>query len=454
MNISFNIHKLMRLFVVLFVGLSAALVYWQVGVAAQVTRSQYNLRQCLPENAPQRGRILDRNGVVLAESTNTFVGCMYSRHYTDPGLAPLIGYYGGPYFESRGIEKQFDDILSGRGQGDTLQQDVNRTLHRKTVGNDIYLTIDERIQKIIEQRFQDPYYYGPTSGGEVSVRSDTGAIIVTDPHTGEILAMLSQPSYDPNKLVDELQHNKLDYYNQLFHDPHQPLVNRALNGLYVPGSTFKTVTLMAALDSGHTTLNQPFDEQHARGPVYFDGHPIGPVGNNIDGYTFHFPVNTEYGYVHSDNVIFAQLGTTTGLDTWMDYAKRLYIGQQIPFDLPTSVSTVLPPGKDTMSNLELAVDAFGQGTDLISPIQMSLVDNTVANNGQLMRPTIIKKITDHDQHDLRTFTPQVLTNPISEQTATQVRQAMYGVVQCGPGTLSTVNMAGTPWGIIGKTGTG
>ncbi len=453
MGISSNIHKLMRLFVGLFLALTIGLVYWQVAIASQVTANQYNLRQCLPESAGKRGRILDRNGVVLAESTTTFAGCSYERHYTDPSLAPLIGYYAGPNYSSTGIEQQFNDILNGSGQGETMQQDLNRLLHRTTVGNDIYLTIDERIQKIVEQRWQDPYYIGDTSGGETSVRSDNGSVIVTNPQTGEILAWLSQPSYDPNQLVQQLGKNDLTYYNQLVNDATQPLLDRPALGLYAPGSTFKTMTLMAALDSGKATLTTNFNEKQARGPVVIHGHAFGPVGNNIDGYTFRFPVNTEYGYVHSDNVIFAQLGVNTTLDSWMDYAKRFYIGQKIPFDLPTNASSVLPRGQSTMDNVALAANAFGQGTDLMTPLQMSLIADTAANNGQLMRPTIISKITDATSQPLQTYSAQTLANPISSDTATKVRQAMYGVVACGPGTLSSSFAANTPWGMIGKTGT-
>lgn len=453
MGISTNIHKLMRLFVVLFLALTIGLVYWQVAIASQVTANQYNLRQCLPETAGKRGRILDRNGVVLAEDTTTFTGCAYVRKYTDDGLAPLIGYYAGPNYSSTGIEQQFNDILSGRGSGDTMQQDMNRILHRSTVGNDIYLTIDERIQKIVEQRYQDPYFVGTTAAGEISHQVTNGSTIVTDPHTGEILAWFSSPSYDPNKLVQELSQGKTTYYTQLTTDPNNPLLDRPSLGLYVPGSIFKTFTLMAALDSGHTTMTSTFDKTHAVGPVYFDGHPIGPVGNNIDTYTNTYPVNTEYGYVHSDNVIFAQLGVNTTNDTWLDYAKRFYIGQQIPFDLPTSVSTVLPQGKTSMSNVELAANAFGQGTDQVTPLQMSLIANTAANNGTLMRPALIKKITDSTGQALQTFSPQTLATPISSNTATEVRQGMYGVVACGPGTLESAFAADTPWGMIGKTGT-
>ena len=315
-------------------------------------------------------------------------------------------------------------------------------------------------QQIVDQRFSDQYYNGYNSGDQEYVYpSDAGTVVVSNPHTGEILAMLSRPSYDPNKLVQTLQQNDLSDYNQLAQDPEQPLLERPLQGNYVPGSTFKTLTLMAAIDSGKTTLAQTFDKQHALGPINYNGQNIGPSGNNIDGYTYHFPVTTEYGYTHSDNIIFAQLGVNTGLDTWMNYNRSLYIEGQIPFDLPVATSHVLPAGQSQMADNQLAADAFGQGTDFVTPLQMSLVDNVVANNGQLMRPTLIYKITGHKTSDqdnpasIQTFNPQSLATPIKSDTAVQVRQAMYGVMQCGPGAELHVNLSNSTWGLIGKTGT-
>jgi cell division protein FtsI/penicillin-binding protein 2 len=461
MNISTSIRRLTNLFIILFVMLSGWLVYWQVIAAQQVSSNVHNSRRCLIENSPLRGTIYDRNGQWLAKSVlDANAQCGYRRVYFDAALAGLIGYYAGPNYPATGVEKQFDDVLSGRTGITTLSNTVNQLLHRAPVGDDIYLTIDDRIQQIVDQRFSEQYYNGYNAGDQEYVYpSDAGTVIVSNPHTGEILAMLSRPSYDPNKLVQTLQQNDLSYYNQLVQDPEQPLLERPLGGNYVPGSTFKTVTLMAALDSGKTTLAQTFDRQHALGPVNYNGQNIGPSGNNIDGYTYHFPVTSEYGYTHSDNVIFAQLGVNTGFDTWMNYNRSFYIEGQIPFDLPVETSHVLPAGQSQMADNQLAADAFGQGTDFVTPLQMSLVNNIVANNGQLMRPTLIYKITEHKTSDqdnpasIQTFNPQSLATPIKSDTAVQVRQAMYGVMQCGPGTENHVNLSTSIWGIIGKTGT-
>ncbi len=461
MNISTSIRKLTNLFIILFVGLSGGLVYWQVVVAQQVTDNTHNGRLCLSQNSPLRGTIYDRNGQWLAKSIpDSTAPCGYRRVYFDPSLAGLIGYYAGPNFAATGIEKQFDGYLSGRIGITTLSNTVNQLLHRAPIGDDIYLTIDDKIQQLVDQHFSEPYYTGYNAGDtEYVYPSDAGVVIVSNPHTGEILAMLSRPSYDPNKLVQTLQKNDLSYYNQLNQDPEQPLLERPLQGNYVPGSIFKTVTLMAALDAGKTTLAQQFDKPHALGPINYNGQNIGPSGNNIEGYTFHFPVTTEYAFTHSDNVIFAQLGVNTGLDTWLSYNRSFYIEGQIPFDLPVATSHVLPVGQSQMANNQLAADAFGQGTDFVTPLQMSLVDNIVANNGQLMRSTLIYKITEHKASNqdnpasIQTFSPQSLSTPIKSDTAVAVRQAMYGVIQCGPGPEVHVNINTSPWSIIGKTGT-
>jgi penicillin-binding protein A len=445
MNVSANIRKLTNLLIALFLALSAGLVYWQVVVAQQVTANEHNSRSCFSDTAPVRGRIFDRNGVLLAESKADPNGiCGYVRTYYDPSLAGLIGYYV-PGYTITGIEKQYDDILSGRTGSTELGNTINSILHRPPVGSDIYLTIDDRIQKIADQHFDDPT--------QETRQSNRGAAIVTDPHTGEILAMVSRPSFDPNKMVQTLQKHDTSYYDQLAQDTtNNPLLERPLQGRYVPGSTYKTLTLLAGLDTNKTTLNQEFQQKQALGPITIDGQQIGPEGNNISGYTKHFPVDTEYGFTHSDNIIFAQIAVETGVNNWLDYNKRFYVGLQTPFDLPVAVSQVLPAGQDTMADNQLAADGFGQGTDFITPFTMSLIEDAIANNGQLMRPRLLLKVTDRQGNLMQSFGQQVLGNPISNQTATEARQAMYGVTRCGSGSIVAA-LVGSKTSIIAKTGT-
>ncbi|GCF11437.1 peptidoglycan D,D-transpeptidase FtsI family protein [Dictyobacter arantiisoli] len=465
MNISTSIRKLTYVFVILFVGLSGGLVYWQVVNADNVTSTIHNPRRCLAENNPVRGRIFDRNGVLLAESVPApaSMGCSggYIRKYTEPSLANIIGYYVPGYSMFDGIEKQYNDVLSGKTGSSALTNEVNKILHKSAVGNDIYLTIDSRIQRLAVQEFNDyhpttdPFYFQsfitPT---EQAYTSDRGSMVISNPHTGEILAMVSSPGYDPNKMVQTLSAGDLSYYNSLIANPANPLLDRPLTETTTPGSTFKTVTLMGALDSGATTLDTRWDRKAAAGPLYYDGSQI--IGDNLgidQGFTRYFPINTEYAYANSDNIVFAQIGVKMGQQTWLDYARKLYIDQQVPFDLPVKTSNVQTTDGTPLSTLQLASNAFGQGVDNITPFQMSLVDNTVANNGVLMRPMLVSKITDNSKNVLTSSSPQQLNTVVSSDTAYKVRQAMDAVATCGSAWHLDDNF-GYNYSIAGKTGTG
>lgn len=548
MNISHNIRRLTNIFLVLFVALSAGLVYWQVVVAQQVASNSYLTysRQCTSEAAPQRGRIFDRNGVLLAYSVKSNIPglCGYKRIYTPAaeGLEGLLGYYISPLFSTSGIEGQFNDVLNGTNSG--LNTALNNILHVPPQGDDIYLTVDSRIESILVKNF-------PTEAPINTIdtfKTDRGSVIVSDPKTGEILGIISEPGYDPNCIIncsleqlrqdmiakgydktigcaspcnanqfasaldaqkaalmqklgpDCAQHSDCSlgsdceqtsqcneiYLRYLNSDPEQPLIFRPTQDCYPPGSTYKTVTLMAALDSGAFPLSDKIfynDPQTNPYPQHLQA--IGPITvgsngdtvtypntiSNITGYTYRFPVSLAYGFSHSDNIIFAEAGVQTdvkkGTGTWLKYNQALYVGQKAPFDLPVKVSTVAqvpqgdlctntPQPSTTLSVPTLSSDAFGQGTDFVTPFQMMLVDNVAADDGKLMRPAIIEKIVDPSSGAiLQQFSPNMLNQVISATAAQEVRDAMYGVVSCGSGSIPRVQLSYpyTPWEVIGKTGT-
>lgn len=466
MNISSNIRKLTNLFVILFIALSAGLVYWQVIVAQPVTANIRNGRHCQSDSAPKRGRILDRNGVVLAYSKPvTGPGksslCGSLRVYTDPDLANIIGTYLGPFFLSSGIEHTYNNYLSGDVGVTKFSNSINQVLHRPPVGDDIYLTIDSRIQKIVEKNFNTPYIVD----NDQTFASNKGSVIVTDPKTGEVLAMLSRPGYDPNRFASL----DLDYIKQVQTDPNQPDLNRAVSGVYVPGSTYKAVTLMAALDSGNSQLSDQFFNDPPGSPqakqrpqavqARVGDETFGPSGNNLNqGDTF--PINLASAFSHSDNIVFAQVAAKTGSQTWLDYNQRFGVGtNNIKFDLPVSTSKVLPAGSSTLTTSQLAENGFGQGVNIVTPFQMSLFDDAIANNGTLMQPQLISKIVDPSGATLKSSTPTEISTPIKDTTASQMRDAMYGVAQCGSGrfgfaTTSAANLNLSPYQIIAKTGTG
>ena len=464
MNIGASIRKLSYVFILSFIALSGGLVYWQVVEADNVTSTLHNPRTCLASNTALRGRIFDRNGLLLAESLPDPDVCGgYIRHYTEPSLANLLGYYVPGDFMPDGVEKEYNDILNGVNETTLLDKETNKILHTAPVGNDIYLTIDLRIQRLAVKEFNDyhpttdPFYFQIFSR-DLSAPSDRGSVVISDPHTGELLALVSSPGYDPNKMVKTLSANVYSYFKQIDADPDKPLLDRPLAARYTPGSIFKTVTLMAALDSGATTLDAPWNMRQALGPLYYDGSQV--KGDNLGYYpnaegqrfVFHFPITTEFAYTNSDNIIFAQLGVKAGEKMWLDYTRKLYLDKQVPFDLPVATSSVLNSDGTPLTTLQLASNAYGQGIDNITPLQMSLIDNTVANNGILMRPTLISRIVDPNQNPLQTFSPQQLGTVISQDTAFKVRLAMSAVTTCGSGWHLSQHF-GYQNSIAGKTGT-
>jgi cell division protein FtsI/penicillin-binding protein 2 len=462
MDISVSIRKLTILFVVLFIGLSGGLVYWQVAVSDALAQNPHNPRQCLAQSTPVRGKIFDRNGVLLAESIpnpNKKACSRYIRRYTDPGLAGLIGYYvpGLPSYPRNSVEAQYGNYLMGEVGSTSLNNLVDKVLHTAPVGDNIYLTIDERIQKIVEQEYNN---YTPDPTGTAfanhtypTYEGNGGSVVISDPKTGEVLAMVSAPGFDPNKMVQTLSDNDQSYYNQLANNnPANPLLSKPTEELYSPGSTFKSVTLLAGLDSGATTLNQQWDKQMAADDWQVAGTTI--TGNNLgieQKFLKHFPVSTAFGYANSDNIMFAHIGDSLGQDKWLDYTKKLYLDQDIPSEIPIAKSSVMQSG-DTLDRAHYLNDVYGQGVDNVTPFQMSLVDNAIANNGVLMRPMFFTKITDANGNPVVTYSPQQLSTVASKDAAFNTRVGMNGVATCGSAWHITEDNR-PPTTIIGKTGT-
>ncbi|MGH2482444.1 MAG: penicillin-binding transpeptidase domain-containing protein, partial [Ktedonobacteraceae bacterium] len=340
------------------------------------------------ESAPQRGKIFDRNGVLLAYSDKSDIPglCGYKRIYTPAaqGLEGLLGYYISPLFSTSGVEGTFNDFLNGKNGVTGLDNTFNNILHVPPRGDDIYLTVDSRIEQILLQNFNTEAPINTTD----TFSTDRGSVIVSDPSTGEILGIISSPGYDANCVVncslDQLRQDMIArgydkvvgcaapcgldqfksaldtrkaaqmqklgpgceqfsdcslgsdceqnndcnglYLHYLNSDPEQPLLFRPTQTCYPPGSTYKTVTLMAALDSGAFPLSdQVFYNDPNTSPYPQHLQAIGPItlgGNgdtvtypntisNITGYTYRFPVSLAYGFSHSDNIIFAQTGVET-----------------------------------------------------------------------------------------------------------------------------------------------
>ena len=291
-----------------------------------------------------------------------------------PGLAPLLGYFS-THYGTAGVESAFNDALAGIQHGVTPNDVTDKLLHRPRHGQDIHLTIDINLQVEASNAYDNDYLSGLNGLCQPAGSNPPGSMIVEDPHTGEILAMVSKPSYDPNQIDTK------GYFQQLQADPGLPLLNRASQGLYAPGSTFKTLTLLAALDTGTGALDDQYTKDDALNyvvngePIRWDDYYAGAWQGGRDVATFPMPLID--GYAYSDNVIFARQAVATGADSGSLHARYGIATpgtnvDPIPFDAPykqsSAYNAIGSNGQPQDFNINLLAESgFGQGQLLISP---------------------------------------------------------------------------------------
>lgn len=422
-SIDRKIERLSRLFLGLFFLAAATLFYWQVVDARQLINRPDNLRLYQARQGIHRGTIYDRNGLVLAQTT--FSNGVPTRTYPYPSLGPLLGYYSSRY-GSAGLESAYNDYLNGQGALQPIDNTVRRLLHEPIIGDDLRLTIDARIQQIVTS----------------AMGTGPGACVVEDPRTGEILALESQPWLDPNR-VDEP-----GYWQTMTARSDSPLVDRAIQATYSPGSTFKTVTLSAAYASHMYTPSTVIAGTDATGPLYIEGYQLDSSASNLPpGVTSVTPVDA---YKYSDNIAFATIGMKLGPQHLLDTAHAFGFDQSIPFDLPVKRSYVTPD-PSTFSQLKLAVSSFGQGQVQTTPLQMLLTAATVAAGGKEYQPYVVSRVTAPNGEMLQQATPGVWANPIDGKTAAEMTQAMTAVVEAPGGSGYLARVPGVS--VAGKTGT-
>jgi peptidoglycan glycosyltransferase len=399
-----------------FIAVSAGLVYWQVVRSPALDSAPSNPRVAAASQTEQRGSILAANGQVLARSVEDPDG-HFRREYSDPSLAQTIGYVSTRYGLD-GLEATYNDYLSGQQGDDPLSAVWADITREPRPGNDLVLTIDPTLQKIAAQ----------------ALGNRPGAVVALDPSSGAVKAMVSAPTYDPNKL-DELGASLLNASNQ-------PLLNRATQGLYPPGSTYKTVTATAALDSG---IVKPDDVYQCSGDgIVINGFRIActnaPPGQTQ--WTF------ENAYAYSINATFAQVALQIGASRFTEYSQRFGVGQAIPFDIDLAESRVFQPGS-RLSDILLASSGFGQGQLSVTPLQMALIAATVANGGVEPSPYLVAQIRDPDGDLIEDRHPAPRGEVMRPETAATMRQFMQASVRLGWG--QEAGLEGLD--VAGKSGT-
>jgi penicillin-binding protein A len=412
--------QIIRLFGVIVILFALLLVFtsrWAVFQAGALNNAPLNSRTLIDELKIKRGRILADDGSVLARSVPAGGGT-WSRTYPEGGLfAQPVGYSRAALGQAAGLELSRGPELRGLQTG--LTSIFGQLGGSQRVGDDLHTTLDPKAQRVAVQQL----------AGRV------GSVVALDPQTGAVKVMYANPTYNDN--------------NPNANPPNTSQLNRSTQSGYPPGSTFKVVTAVAAIDSGKYTPNSIVN---GKSPVTISGVPLSNDNNQNFG-----PIDLTTALTFSVNTVWAQVAESLGRGTMTDYMQRFGFYAKPPLDYPPNElnasrpfsfkGKALPPASP---NEDIGRIAIGQGGLVVTPLQMAMVAAAVANGGKLMVPHLTSQVVDPDGRVVETIQPTVYNRVMKPSTAQEVGQMMKKVVDEGTGTPAQLGSGIT---FAGKTGT-
>jgi peptidoglycan glycosyltransferase len=421
------IRRLSAVVALLFGALLISSTIIQVAQARSLQDRPDNRRTLLAGYARERGQILI-GGAAVAKSTATRDEYKWLRVYPRGKLySHVTGFYSYTYGAGGGVEGAANDLLSGSSDKLFYRRVTDILTGRQPAGASVELTINPAAQ----------------AAAEKALGNQRGAVVALDPSTGEILAMVSHPAYDPSVLAGHDSAKVAAAWKSLITDPQQPMVNRAIAGdLYPPGSTFKIVTAAAALESGKFT-----EESRIPGPATLnlpqttadlpndDHQACGPGNMTTLTHALQISCNTAFGW----------LGMQLGTDQLRGQAAKFGIGDRITIPMTVTPSSI-PANLDPP---QLAQSAIGQRDVRVTPLQVAMISAAVANHGVVMKPHLIRKVTTADLQVIDEQAPEEMSQAISAETAAALTRMMEEVVRAGTGTAAQI--PGIE--VAGKTGT-
>jgi peptidoglycan glycosyltransferase len=414
---------------VLILVLVAQLTYLQVVDADNLAHDPRNVRSALKEYNRARGKILTDDGQVVAASTPTTGDFKYLRTYPQGDLfAHVAGYQSFvDLVGSSGVEESYDKVLTG--QDTSLQlSDLGNVLSGKAATNDVVLSLTQSAQKTARD----------------ALAGQKGSVVALDVRTGSVLAMYSNPTFDPNGLAvhdTQVVQNNFNVINSDAND--KPALQRAYREIYPPGSTFKVVTAKSAIETGHATPNSPSFDYTDSFQIPGVTNPLYNFGKEVCGGTM------EQSIVVSCNATFAKLGYDMG-DAFAPAMDQCGIDSTPPIDLsPPAAESKGPRVGDPRPRFALA--GIGQGDVFTSPLQMALIAEGIANNGVIRAPHVVKDIQDSDGKVEKTIDTQDWKTCMQPATAAALTNMMIDVVNNGTGVNASMASQGVQ--VAGKTGT-
>lgn len=408
-----NIRKvgffLLGLLAILFVYLS----YIQVVEGEFLATHPLNRRNSEMSRLVQYGMIVDKNGEKLAYSEKNNKG--FKREYPYGAIMAHIVGYDSPKYGKAGIESTYNSYLTGMNSQLRHLGAISHFMSAQE-GNNVVLTIDATLQETAYRALGD----------------NRGAIVVMDPHTGAILAMVSKPSFNPNTLDQK--------WESISSGANSPLLNRAVQGLYPPGSILKVMVADAALTEKIVDLKQTINCEGALKvpPDYVLAE---------SGFHAHGKVNLEEALTVSCNVTFGSLALELGNKRMAKAFDRYGFGRPVGQELQEVKSHL--PDFNSLGNGDLAQVGIGQGSLLVTPLRMAMLASTFANKGIIMKPYIVNKITDADNSVIKECKPEEWLTITSPQLADEIKHMMVEVVNNGTGNAAYLPRVQ----VAGKTGT-
>lgn len=378
------------------------------------------------------------------ELVGIFVDEDTKRYYPNGNLAAhIIGFTGTDNQGLNGIELIFEKYLKGvPGKILTGSDAVGNSLpfgEEKYIdvqnGMDIVLTIDESIQYFAQKALEKAIVDNEVLNG--------AAAIVTDPRTGEILAMVSKPDFDLNAPFSAPEGISAEEWANMTQDERMNILygkiwrNKAVVDTYEPGSTFKAITTAAAIEEGIVTPDTPVNDY----PVIVQGHKI----NCWRSYNLHGEETFREGVYNSCNPVFVRAAQTMGINTFYKYVKAFGFMDKTGVEIVGEAGSIF---HEKPTEVDMAVASFGQRFQ-ITPLQLINAYGALANGGNLMKPLIVKEIRDSEGNIVKKYEPEVIRKVVSRETSEQVRDILEGVISTGTGKNAYIS----GYRVAGKTGT-
>ena len=433
-----QIRRLGIALMVLFVIAFAQVNYLQVFAADRIADDPANAqRQLIAEYKVDRGSILAADGTtVLASSRKSPGDLRFQRRYPHGELyAHETGFYSFVFGRTE-LEQTYNDFLAGDAP-ELLQQTLtDLILGRPKQGASIVTTLVPEIQEV--------------AAAEAAAEAGDVAIAAIDPATGDVLALVSEPTYDPNLLASQDPKVVRDAWDALNEDPEKPLLSRASDELFPPGSTFKLVTASAALENGFGP------DSLWPNPNELDLPLTDATIENFGGSTCSggSQITLADALRQSCNVVFGAVGLELGADALAEQAREYGFTAEpgedlVPFDIPWTSGVF--PAPETFAEREpaVAISAIGQQDVAANPLQMALVAAAIGNGGVEMQPRLVTEARDPTGQVIAEFAPREFSQPLSAANAAALTQMMVGVVESGTGTAAQI--PGVT--VAGKTGT-